>query len=465
VTHDRLDCTLALFDRLILLVHVHPLQSLSARPQVELRLCSGTAELSCRSSSDRHAFFLESPAFPHSFHLSVVDPAEIERWKFAVQNNSKNLVPRSSFGSSQPVAPLFAPAPSARSAPSPSPSLVRTSGKSTSEILDEFFLVKPSRTSPAPITNSPPTAGSSSLPLNEPSLDFTGCGFTPESQSPCAITAAPTSSSQSACTSSSLAQVNSEKTFEEKEFEILLVGGGGVGKTSIASVFSTGKFPPADQWIASALYHRELLLPGHPPYHLSILDMACDENRSDFTDIFQKYMQSCDCIVLVYSVCSRQSLEESSFYFNQISHLRRSRPPAFLLLGNMADDSMNREITFEEGADIATSLQCQFEEASAKTGDGIDSAFTSLIISRLDQLVVLERQEEIERVLKKQEEFERLLEEEEREKVRRKEEQLMNQIRVTTEDREMEQSALLEDEMRHREAMKKAALKNMGILY
>ena len=41
----------------------------------------------------------------------------------------------------------------------------------------------------------------------------------------------------------------------------------------------------------------------------------------------------------------------------------------------------------------------------------------------------------------------------------------MNQMRVNVEEREKEQNSLLEEEMRQREAMKKAALENMRFLY
>jgi GTPase SAR1 family protein len=251
----------------------------------------------------------------------------------------------------------------------------------------------------------------------------------------------------------------------ERDFKILMVGSGVVGKTSVASVFATGQFPPFDQWIPSEVYQRTLTLSGHPPYHLYILDMASDENRPEFADIFQEYMNTCDCIVLVYTVCSRQTLNEASFFYNQIISFREKRPPTVLLLGNMTDDSVNREVTFEEGAELAASLHCQFAEASAFTGDGIDAAFRSVVISHLDQLVVLERQEEIERIMRLQEEEERRLEEEEREKIRMREEELMNQMRMSVEEREKEQNALLEEEMRQREAMKKAALENMRFLY
>lgn len=50
-----------------------------------------------------------------------------------------------------------------------------------------------------------------------------------------------------------------------------------------------------------------------------------------------------------------------------------------MLVGNKCDKSYEREVTREEGVDLARSFECEFLETSAKTGVNVERLFTVLV--------------------------------------------------------------------------------------
>jgi len=428
--------------------------------------------------------------------------------------------PKEEFSS--PLPPRQAPLPP-RSAPSPPPSYSSSSSSSSSSmdssranaVLSEFFLTpssepKPvsvpspvpspspvhvqSHPDPTPVAHSEPTSSDSLSSLSPPSSTTSLSQKEPPSPEPVISAPVPEpvvipapepvvipapeptvpspklTTHQSSppkqvpqnpvphSTINSLPPAAPEKT--SKELKVLMVGGGVVGKSAIAAVFAKGVFPPEDQWIPSEIFQKTVHVPSEPPTHLNILDMAPDENRPEFAATFQEYMSTADCMMLVYSVCSQYSFNEASYFYNQIVSFRPNAP-TFILVGNMIDDSERREVTEEEGENLAESLGCKFVEVSARTGDGLSHAFQMLTSEHIDRLTVLERQAEIDQLLQMQEEEEMRREEEERARIRMRERELEEQMKISTEAREKEQNDLIAEEMRRREAMKKAALMNL----
>lgn len=53
--------------------------------------------------------------------------------------------------------------------------------------------------------------------------------------------------------------------------------------------------------------------------------------------------------------------------------------PEFILVANKVDKSYEREVTREEGEALAEEMGCQFIEVSAKTGQKVESVFSTLV--------------------------------------------------------------------------------------
>lgn len=57
----------------------------------------------------------------------------------------------------------------------------------------------------------------------------------------------------------------------------------------------------------------------------------------------------------------------------------RVKPIQIVLVGNKSDQSVDREVSVNEGVELAKTLGCGFVETSAKEGYNIDKAFHGLV--------------------------------------------------------------------------------------
>lgn len=83
--------------------------------------------------------------------------------------------------------------------------------------------------------------------------------------------------------------------------------------------------------------------------------------------------------ILVYSISSRQSLEELKPIRDEIVEMKgdvESIP--VMLVGNKCDD-VNRECSVQEGLELAKKWSCAFLETSAKTNHNVKELFQELL--------------------------------------------------------------------------------------
>lgn len=84
--------------------------------------------------------------------------------------------------------------------------------------------------------------------------------------------------------------------------------------------------------------------------------------------------------ILVYSITSRQSLEELKPIYEQICQIKgdvESIP--IMLVGNKNDENQNREVDSSEGEAMAKKWKCAFMETSAKLNHNVKELFQELL--------------------------------------------------------------------------------------
>lgn len=80
------------------------------------------------------------------------------------------------------------------------------------------------------------------------------------------------------------------------------------------------------------------------------------------------YIRILDCIIFVYAVTSRNSLNELATFNSELDYIDSIAPR--ILIGNKSDLADEREVTYEEGQSMAKTLKCsEFYELSAKTSE------------------------------------------------------------------------------------------------
>ena len=91
------------------------------------------------------------------------------------------------------------------------------------------------------------------------------------------------------------------------------------------------------------------------------------------------YYQRADAVLLVYDISVRKSFEQIKNYFiNEIKD-KCKKNVIVLLLGNKADKEDQREVTLQEGVDLALKEKYEFKESSCLHNQNVAGAFEYLL--------------------------------------------------------------------------------------
>ena len=111
----------------------------------------------------------------------------------------------------------------------------------------------------------------------------------------------------------------------------------------------------------------------------------------DIAVIFQDWLKGpsaligwSTALVLVYSVCDARSFDLARFILQKLNVHKRLENGCVMLIGNKNDLEHLREISEEEGRELAHNYGIHFHETSAAVNyDSVDSAFKRLLLDTL----------------------------------------------------------------------------------
>lgn len=156
----------------------------------------------------------------------------------------------------------------------------------------------------------------------------------------------------------------------EQQYKIAVLGTGGVGKTCIVLRLTRSKFDPEYVPTIQDFFEKQMVI-DDKSYLLNIIDTAGQEEMSPITDIAIKEAQA---FVIVYSVKSTISFQETEKYYNKVKQINQS--PKIVLCGNMCDVSPeDRAVNQSQGYTLAEKWGCKFFETSAKDDININETF------------------------------------------------------------------------------------------
>jgi small GTP-binding protein len=107
---------------------------------------------------------------------------------------------------------------------------------------------------------------------------------------------------------------------------------------------------------------------------LQIWDTAGQER---FRTITTAYYRNAMGVILVYDVTMRESFQNVSMWLEKVVEYANAHV-ASMLIGNKCDDREKRQVTKEEGMELAEKNGMLFFETSAKLGMSSDDSFTSV---------------------------------------------------------------------------------------
>ncbi|XP_069674762.1 GTP-binding protein Di-Ras2 isoform X1 [Periplaneta americana] len=164
---------------------------------------------------------------------------------------------------------------------------------------------------------------------------------------------------------------------QSNDYRVVVFGAGGVGKSSLVLRFVKGTF-------------RESYIPTIEDTYRQVI--SCNKNictlqitdttgSHQFPAMQRLSISKGHAFILVYSVTSRQSLEELRPIWDVIREMKGADLAAIpvMLVGNKCDEVENREVQTTEGESEASRWGCNFMETSAKTNHNVKELFQELL--------------------------------------------------------------------------------------
>uniref|UniRef100_A0A670IRD2 small monomeric GTPase n=2 Tax=Podarcis TaxID=42163 RepID=A0A670IRD2_PODMU len=160
-----------------------------------------------------------------------------------------------------------------------------------------------------------------------------------------------------------------------REYKVVVLGSGGVGKSALTVQFVTGSFIEKYDPTIEDFYRKEIEVDSSPSV-LEILDTAGTEQFASMRDLYIKNGQG---FILVYSLVNQQSFQDIKPMRDQIIRVKRYEKVPMILVGNKVDLEGEREVSFGEGKALAEDWSCPFMETSAKNKASVDELFAEIV--------------------------------------------------------------------------------------
>uniref|UniRef100_G3VAV2 RAS related n=2 Tax=Sarcophilus harrisii TaxID=9305 RepID=G3VAV2_SARHA len=157
--------------------------------------------------------------------------------------------------------------------------------------------------------------------------------------------------------------------------KLVVVGGGGVGKSALTIQFIQSYFVSDYDPTIEDSYTKLCSVDGVPA-RLDILDTAGQE---EFGAMREQYMRAGHGFLLVYAINDRQSFNEVGKLHTQILRVKDRDDFPIVLVGNKADLETHRQVPRSEASAFCASRHIAYFEASAKLRLNVDEAFEQLV--------------------------------------------------------------------------------------
>lgn len=162
-------------------------------------------------------------------------------------------------------------------------------------------------------------------------------------------------------------------------FKVVLLGEGGVGKSSFLFRYIDGLF--RSEYVATMRLDfniKEVHVAGQL-VKLQIWDTVGQE-RQNRTALAKSYVRGANGCVLLFDVTNRATFEVVSEWVRIYRDYTGAQTEAdnIVLAGNKTDLQANRQVAREEAEEKARELGAVYFETSAKTGEEVDAAFLAL---------------------------------------------------------------------------------------
>lgn len=153
--------------------------------------------------------------------------------------------------------------------------------------------------------------------------------------------------------------------------KVIVIGDSTVGKTALLLKYVEGVYTSTTMTIGIDFKNKNIQIDGKE-IKLQLWDTAGQER---FKTISVSYFRRAHGIALLYDVSNTQSFEHVPSWLDSVAQNTLRKVP-LILIGNKCDLAL--KVKVEEGKQMAQDNDVPFFLTSAKTGEGVEEAFTSL---------------------------------------------------------------------------------------
>lgn len=160
-----------------------------------------------------------------------------------------------------------------------------------------------------------------------------------------------------------------------REYKIVVLGSGGVGKSALTVQFVQGIFVEKYDPTIEDSYRKQVEVDGQQCM-LEILDTAGTEQFTAMRDLYMKNGQG---FVLVYSITAQSTFNDLQDLREQILRVKDTDDVPMVLVGNKCDLEEERVVQKDHGIGLSRQFNCAFMETSAKAKINVNDIFYDLV--------------------------------------------------------------------------------------
>jgi len=164
---------------------------------------------------------------------------------------------------------------------------------------------------------------------------------------------------------------------QSNDYRVVLYGAAGVGKSSLVVRFLRGTYRDGYVPTVEDTYLQVINCNGQ----ICTLQITDTAGGHQFPAMQRLSISKGHAFILVYSVTSRQSLEELRSIFKEIRDIKGvdMENVPIMLVGNKCDDTLSREVSTQEATALATAWKTGYTETSARSNHNVQELFRDLL--------------------------------------------------------------------------------------